>query len=199
MNSVPPRYFKTSYNCHTRSLMAVVDVGAAFAPHRGERPPPLQRFNALWDTGATATVITRELVNKLSLQPMGAVETHGVHGAQICNTYLISMMFPTAAGFCELQVTEGILKGFDVLIGMDVISHGDFLVTNHNGKTELHFQMPSQGLAGLVQTCNGIAHANGAQPTPPVKNQPIRAPDKPGRNDPCHCGSGKKFKHCHGR
>ena len=21
---------------------------------------------------------------------------------------------------------------------------------------------------------------------------------KPGRNDPCHCGSGKKFKHCHG-
>lgn len=22
---------------------------------------------------------------------------------------------------------------------------------------------------------------------------------KPGRNDPCHCGSGKKFKHCHGR
>ena len=25
-----------------------------------------------------------------------------------------------------------------------------------------------------------------------------RAP-KLGRNDPCHCGSGKKFKHCHGR
>ena len=22
---------------------------------------------------------------------------------------------------------------------------------------------------------------------------------KPGRNDPCHCGSGKKFKACHGR
>jgi uncharacterized protein YecA (UPF0149 family) len=20
----------------------------------------------------------------------------------------------------------------------------------------------------------------------------------PGRNDPCHCGSGKKYKHCHG-
>jgi preprotein translocase subunit SecA len=23
--------------------------------------------------------------------------------------------------------------------------------------------------------------------------------EKIGRNDPCHCGSGKKFKHCHGR
>jgi len=21
----------------------------------------------------------------------------------------------------------------------------------------------------------------------------------PGRNEPCYCGSGKKFKHCHGR
>jgi preprotein translocase subunit SecA len=26
-----------------------------------------------------------------------------------------------------------------------------------------------------------------------------RAQPKVGRNDPCHCGSGKKFKHCHGR
>ena len=26
-----------------------------------------------------------------------------------------------------------------------------------------------------------------------------RAAPKVGRNDPCPCGSGKKFKHCHGR
>jgi preprotein translocase subunit SecA len=26
-----------------------------------------------------------------------------------------------------------------------------------------------------------------------------RAGDKVGRNDPCPCGSGKKYKHCHGR
>ena len=29
--------------------------------------------------------------------------------------------------------------------------------------------------------------------------QPVRADAKVGRNDPCPCGSGKKFKHCHGR
>jgi len=30
--------------------------------------------------------------------------------------------------------------------------------------------------------------------------QPIVKADheKIGRNDPCHCGSGKKFKYCHG-
>ena len=29
--------------------------------------------------------------------------------------------------------------------------------------------------------------------------EPIRAQKTPGRNDPCPCGSGKKFKNCHGR
>ena len=29
--------------------------------------------------------------------------------------------------------------------------------------------------------------------------QPIRRENLPGRNEPCPCGSGKKFKHCHGR
>ncbi|MBI2968670.1 MAG: preprotein translocase subunit SecA [Bacteroidetes bacterium] len=29
--------------------------------------------------------------------------------------------------------------------------------------------------------------------------QPVRVEKKAGRNDPCPCGSGKKFKHCHGR
>ncbi|MDQ1318509.1 MAG: preprotein translocase subunit SecA, partial [Candidatus Poribacteria bacterium] len=30
-------------------------------------------------------------------------------------------------------------------------------------------------------------------------NEPIHIPDKPGRNDLCPCGSGKKYKKCHGR
>jgi preprotein translocase subunit SecA len=34
----------------------------------------------------------------------------------------------------------------------------------------------------------------------PQKQETVRR-DKPkiGRNDPCHCGSGKKYKKCHGR
>jgi preprotein translocase subunit SecA len=42
---------------------------------------------------------------------------------------------------------------------------------------------------------------------PPVPPKPpadpatpfVRDAPKVGRNDPCHCGSGKKFKHCHGK
>jgi preprotein translocase subunit SecA len=29
--------------------------------------------------------------------------------------------------------------------------------------------------------------------------QPVKAGKKPGRNEPCYCGSGRKFKKCHGR
>jgi preprotein translocase subunit SecA len=31
------------------------------------------------------------------------------------------------------------------------------------------------------------------------KQQPVTAADEPGRNDPCPCGSGKKYKKCHGK
>jgi preprotein translocase subunit SecA len=32
-----------------------------------------------------------------------------------------------------------------------------------------------------------------------VVQQPVRVEKTPGRNEPCYCGSGKKYKHCHGR
>jgi preprotein translocase subunit SecA len=32
-----------------------------------------------------------------------------------------------------------------------------------------------------------------------LQKQPIRAQKTPGRNDPCPCGSGKKYKHCCGQ
>ncbi len=33
----------------------------------------------------------------------------------------------------------------------------------------------------------------------PQKQQPVHVDKMPGRNDPCPCGSGKKFKNCHGQ
>ncbi|MBK7433640.1 MAG: preprotein translocase subunit SecA [Chitinophagaceae bacterium] len=36
-------------------------------------------------------------------------------------------------------------------------------------------------------------------PSTPIKQEPIRVEKAPGRNDPCPCGSGKKYKNCHGK
>jgi preprotein translocase subunit SecA len=39
---------------------------------------------------------------------------------------------------------------------------------------------------------------NAADRDPTAKQLPVTV-DKVGRNEPCPCGSGKKYKHCHGR
>jgi preprotein translocase subunit SecA len=39
----------------------------------------------------------------------------------------------------------------------------------------------------------------GAGPAVAEKQAPIKVAPKIGRNDPCPCGSGKKYKHCHGK
>jgi preprotein translocase subunit SecA len=36
-------------------------------------------------------------------------------------------------------------------------------------------------------------------PREPQITQPVRVEKRVGRNDPCPCGSGKKFKSCHGK
>ncbi|MBW7901660.1 MAG: preprotein translocase subunit SecA [Rhodocyclaceae bacterium] len=43
------------------------------------------------------------------------------------------------------------------------------------------------------------ALGNGGEGAEPKPQQPVHAGPKVGRNDPCPCGSGKKYKHCHGR
>jgi preprotein translocase subunit SecA len=45
----------------------------------------------------------------------------------------------------------------------------------------------------------GVAAANGGAQEQELVQQPVRVEKTPGRNEPCYCGSGKKFKLCHGR
>jgi preprotein translocase subunit SecA len=40
---------------------------------------------------------------------------------------------------------------------------------------------------------------NGHEQAEQNKMQPVKVDKKVGRNEPCPCGSGKKFKHCHGQ
>jgi len=51
---------------------------------------------------------------------------------------------------------------------------------------------------GAKQPATGSVYGNSAKPE--ARKEPIRktAEEKVGRNDPCPCGSGKKYKKCHG-
>ena len=54
-----------------------------------------------------------------------------------------------------------------------------------------------QEASGMQEAAQAGAEGEGAPAQP---QQPyVRSGRKLGRNEPCYCGSGKKFKHCHGK
>lgn len=51
----------------------------------------------------------------------------------------------------------------------------------------------------LPTAADGQREASHTDTRAPQKQQPVRVEKQVGRNDPCPCGSGKKYKNCHGR
>ena len=100
-------------------------------------------FRALWDTGADGSVISNSVVAALELIPDGKIRVYHADGMSLVNTYTVDLRLPSGVVFRKLMVTSGDLKDMDVLIGMDVISMGDFAITASHGVTRFSFQIPS--------------------------------------------------------
>jgi predicted aspartyl protease len=139
---------------------------------------------ALWDTGASGSLITKDLAKKLSLPPISRCIINTASGEIESNVYLVDLYLPNGTIITGVRVSEGEPFGCDMLIGMDVITTGDLSITNYNRKTTFSFRMPSMCEIDFVQDSHIL----------PVKNSM-----KIGPNDPCPCGSDKKYKKCHGR
>ena len=54
------------------------------------------------------------------------------------------------------------------------------------------------GGAGAAVGPDGYPRRGADEPLPVVEQRRVDAAEQIGRNDPCWCGSGKKFKKCHG-
>jgi hypothetical protein len=68
------------------------------------------------------------------------------------------------------------------------------------GSTSIASAMAAEAqlMGAEVQYPDGGAEAVAAYEEP-VAQAPVRVEKTPGRNEPCFCGSGKKYKLCHGR
>lgn len=103
------------------------------------------RFRAVWDTGATSSVITPEVVALCDLKPTGRVRVNSVFGVEETDTFLVSINLPSNYLASGVSVPLGRLgRGVDVLIGMDIISLGDFAITSRYGRTKFSFRCPSR-------------------------------------------------------
>ena len=148
--------------------------------------------SGIWDTGATNSCISKNLAEKLELKPIQRTTVLGVHGSQEVNVYLIKLTLPNENIQINASVTECNELSADgkicLLIGMDVITKGDFCVTNFNGNTVMTFRVPSVELIDFVADIN--------------RENKIHTMHKVWAshgNDQCPCGSGKLYKNCHGK
>jgi hypothetical protein len=90
----------------------------------------------------------------------GRTTVHGVFGPQETETYVVNIGLPHGVMFTGAIVTKGAILGADVLIGMDIISRGDFAVTNAGGFTKFSFRTPSIEHIDYYEQAIAIQKAN---------------------------------------
>jgi uncharacterized protein YchJ len=184
------RAFTKKHDGITNRIITDVQLTQAFDPNNPPTPPPaLVATTALWDTGATNSVITPSVAADLGVVPTGTIMVNSAHGSKPCNTYLVNLHLPNQVTITGVLVSEcEDTAHFGAIIGMDIIAAGDFSVTNVNNKTWVSFRIPS------IASIDYVAEAQR------LNSQLLKKIVTPrvGRNDPCPCGSKKKYKKCHG-
>lgn len=183
------RSFTAKHNGIVNVLITETFISQPFDPASQKEHPPVKKYHAIWDTGATNSVITRKVIDECGLKPIGMTRVHHCGGTSDREIYLVNIILRNNVGVSHVRVTEAELQGADVLIGMDIISQGDFAITNKDGKTTFSFRMPSIECIDF----------NEQKPSTSSQPQILEFPHKPNRNAPCPCGSGKKYKKCHGK
>src|SRR5438874_1586134 len=124
--------------------LAINVIGDPAATGAIMQPP--QTFNALVDTGAQKTMISASVANTLGLLPQGQIPIQGVgpnvtyHNGYLFHVgFMIPLITPVAVRgqmqvgiFIQQDVIWGAELpapvGFDVLLGMDVLSTGSLVI-----------------------------------------------------------------------
>jgi hypothetical protein len=123
-----------------------IQQAEAFCEPRDIQIKPVE-VRAMWDTGSTGCCISQKLAEYLGLISIASLDLTSVHDSKPSNVYLLDMIFPDKIKANNVLVAEIIPSGeFDIIIGMNIISLGDFAVTNDHGKTIMSFRLPSSNI-----------------------------------------------------
>ena len=138
--------FKKEYTALADTIITYAIVTPA-TKIENNQPPSFYYYtdNAAWDTGAQFSFISPRLVEALGLKPFGKAGIMGIGGDQVTDTYLVNIGLSNGKLISDLEVYCSDIDDYDLLLGMDIISQTDFLITNADNKTIFQFRTPSEG------------------------------------------------------
>ncbi len=140
----------------------------------------------LWDTGASHSAITSQLAKSIGLTPISKTIAVTANGSVRANVYNVKLTLHNENIYQYTRITECSKlsdENINVLIGMNVINKGDFIISNYNGKTVLTFRIPSIKSYDFVKKHNKKSK---------IINTIVHF------NTKCSCGSGKRYLRCCG-
>jgi hypothetical protein len=135
---------------HLQNNRVLIPVGIrAFNDDPAAKDWTFHQFTALVDTGATRTAISQNVIDKVGLQPRGQIEVGNVKRTEPHETFMFFVGVwpesedgsPSAVfgiGDEILGIDGGDSRYYDVLLGMDIVRRGSFIL-RLDGTFELGF------------------------------------------------------------
>ena len=104
----------------------------------------VKALRAMWDTGSNATILSTKLVSELRPDHFGQGGMTGVGGQSEGDTYLMHVSLPTGDIITYQEVYEANQGDYDAIIGMDIITRGNFHLDCDHGETLFSFELPNE-------------------------------------------------------
>ena len=132
------------YQAIASELITRCAVSASWGQLERTKEPVAVRYNCLWDTGATISAISRRVATDLDLPTEALIPVQHAGGvSEDVPQHYVNIHLPKNVVVVGRQVAQLPLTNHDVIVGMDIISQGDFAVSNFDGKTTFTFRLPS--------------------------------------------------------
>ena len=171
-----------------------LQVGLIATPPDGKEAPieSVAQFVAIINTAVVQSRIAKHIVARLGLEPLDQVPGIGKTGLEEDPRFQVDLYLPNQIRFTPMIMGsyDSLTQPFDCIIGMDILRFGDLSLSHVDGRTMFSFRVPS--IAGVDYVKE---HESQMRREPSHKVSTVMT----SREQPCPCGSGKKYKNCCGK
>ena len=138
-----PKETHYPYDFEYSHIVREIKTSVSIYSSRNSTEGKFIKTDAIWDTGATHSVFSSRIAQKLDLASVDKWTAGGINQVIKTDVVVATIILPNGLKLTEKRFAICDIPGADVLIGMDIISMGDFVITNARGKTFFSFVIPT--------------------------------------------------------